>query len=348
MFFNHGSKACASTFLRLPDGMDCAERGFWEQDMLTETSGTHRPVENPGQRTGDYVLMTAAYNEEANIARTIDSVLLQTVLPKRWLIVSDGSFDRTDEIIKTYAAQHDFIAFRKISRPPGRSFGSKVTALRAGHQVFDGIAYEFIGNLDSDVSVGPTYFESLIGHLQNSPTLGIAGGFVFEEKEGRFQSRRVNRVYSVAHAAQLVRRACYEAIGGYAVLEYGGEDWHAQTSAKMNGWDVQAFPDLKIFHHRPTGEASNLLRHRFRQGRLDYSFGSDPVFEILKCVERFPERPFVAGGAARLVGFLWSWACREKRPVSDRFISFLRSEQKQKIQSLLRTSDLHAGLKTLR
>ena len=151
-------------------------------------------------------------------------------------------------------------------------------------------------------------------------------------------------MYSVAHAAQLVRRECYEAIGGYAVLEYGGEDWHAQISAKMKGWEVEAFPELKIFHHRHTGEGDNLLRHKFRQGRMDYSFGSDPLFEILKCVERSPEKPFVVGGLARFAGFVWSWVCRDRRPVSDEFIAFLRGDQRTKLRSLFRSARDRRGL----
>ncbi len=282
-----------------------------------------------------YVLMTAAYNEEAHIQRTIEAVLAQTLLPERWVIVSDGSIDRTDEIVRDYASKYDFIRFIRVDRRPGRSFRSKVIALRTGSKLLEDMSFDFIGNLDADVSVGRSYFEHLIVRFEKCPPLGLAGGFVYEETSGTFRSRRVNRVYSVAHAAQLLRRECYEGIGGYAVLEFGGEDWHAQTSAKMKGWGVQAFPDLMICHHRHTGEGDNLLRHKFRQGRMDHSFGSDPVFEVLKCLERLPEKPFLAGGAARLMGFVWSYVCREKRPVSDEFIAFLRREQKQKVLSLL-------------
>ena len=190
-------------------------------------------------------------------------------------------------------------------------------ALHAGNELLRDVSCAFIGNLDADVSIGPSYFEDLIARFDQRPSLGLAGGFVVEETSGEFRDRRQNRVYSVAHAAQLVRRECYEAIGGYAVLEYGGEDWHAQTCAKMKGWEVEAFPELKIFHHRHTGEGDNLLRHRFRQGRMDYSFGSYPAFEVFKCLQRLPEKPLLIGGLARLTGFFWSWVCRDKRPVSD-------------------------------
>jgi len=47
-----------------------------------------------------YVLITAARNEEAYIEKTIKSVISQTILPKKWVIVSDGSTDRTDEIVR--------------------------------------------------------------------------------------------------------------------------------------------------------------------------------------------------------------------------------------------------------
>ena len=288
--------------------------------------------------------MTAAYNEEANIEKTLESVLSQTLLPDRWVIVSDGSVDRTDEIVEKYAMQYGFIRFLRMTRTPGRSFGSKVIALRAGSELLKDIAFDFIGNLDADISLGRSYFEDLIAYFERRPKLGLVGGFVCEEVNGEFQSRRSNRVYSVAHAAQLLRRECYEAIGGYAVLEYGGEDWHAQICAEMKGWKVEAFPELKIFHHRHTGEGDNLLRHKFRQGRMDYSFGSAPLFEILKCLERLPENPFFAGGISRLMGFTWSYLCRDSRPVSDEFVAFLRREQNEKILSSLRSvpSDIRA------
>ena len=308
--------------------------GVSDPDMLTNVNEASHPVEQREQLNCRYVLMTAAYNEQANIERTIESVLSQSVLPDRWVIVSDGSSDGTDEIVQSYAKTHDFMRYLRISRSAGHSFRSKVLALRAGSKFLEDAMYEFIGNMDADVTVGPSYFEDLIARFVKRPRLGLAGGFVCEEKHGEFRSRRTNRVYSVAHAAQLVRRECYEEIGGYAVLKYGGEDWHAQVSAKMNGWEAEAFPELKVLHLRRTGEADNLLRHKFRQGRMDYSFGSDPLFEILKCVQRFPERPFILGSIAKLTGFVWSSVSRDPRSVSAEFISFLRAEQKEKLAKL--------------
>jgi glycosyltransferase involved in cell wall biosynthesis len=293
----------------------------------------------------EYVLMTSAYNEEAHIDQMILSVVSQTVLPKRWVIVSDGSMDKTDEIIRKYAEKHDFIRYLRRTKPPGRSFGSKARALMSGLAILEGVRYAFIGNVDADVWLEPSFFENLLNHFDRRPSLGLAGGQFFEEDAaGEFKSRKSNRIHSVTHAAQLVRRECYEAIGGYAVLEYGGEDWHAEVTARMKGWEIESFPTLKIFHQRHTGEGGSLLRYKFRQGRMDYSLGCDPSFEILKCLLRIRHKPFLVGCMARLTGFSWSWICRDKRPVSKEFVAYLRSEQKARVAALLRGGGLKRSI----
>ena len=287
-------------------------------------------------KTANYVLMTAAHNEEAFIEGTIRSVLAQTRPPRKWVIVSDNSSDGTDAIIERYSREHDFIHFLRISRTPGRSFGAKVIALRKGAPLLQDSEYDFIGNLDADISLEASYFEQLLNHFYSNPRLGIAGGFVYEDSGSGYRSRRVNDVRNVAHAAQLVRRECYEAIGGYAALKYGGEDWYAQTCARMRGWQVEALPQLKIFHHRHTGASSSAVKNAFRLGRLDYSFGSDPAFEFMKCLHRIQDWPYFLITFARLAGFGWPYLCGESREVPEEFASFLRKEQRERLSSTLK------------
>ena len=278
-----------------------------------------------------YVLTTAAHNEEANIARTLESVVHQTVLPKRWVIVSDNSTDRTGEIVQEYAVQHGFIELVQVARPPGRNFAAKILALREGYKLLRAVEYDFIGNLDADISLEPSYYQELLQRMNSTPLLGIAAGFVYEEVGGRFQNRRQNRIYSVPHGAQLVRRECFDAIGGYAVLRFGGEDTHAITSARMKGWQARSFPDLRIYHQRHTGNGLGQLRGAFREGQMDYHLGYDFLIETLKCISRMSERPFLVGGFLRMFGFLWPCVHGDHRAVTKEFIAFLRKEQRRRL-----------------
>jgi Glycosyl transferase family 2 len=347
MYFVLGKRGYANTSPRQATNIVDSSLFSSDPDRTTDaSSGIGAAVVR--QLGGRYALMTAAYNEEENIGQTIESVLAQTRRPERWVIVSDGSQDGTDAIVEKYAAQYEFIRFLRLTRAPGRNFGAKVRALQKGYKLLESTCFEFIGNLDADITLEPTYFENLIERFDHSPQLGIAGGFIHEKMGAEFQSRRSNRTYSVAHAGQLVRRQCYEQFGGYAVLEFGGEDWHAQTSARMNGWEAEAFPDLRILHHRRTGEGDDLVRYKFRQGRMDYCFGSLVGFEVLKCLQRVPERPFAIGGMARLTGFLWSYLQREKRPVASEFIAFLRNEQRAKLRFSLNRVRTNVQSKDLR
>jgi glycosyltransferase involved in cell wall biosynthesis len=282
-----------------------------------------------------YVLLTSAYNEEAYIGRTIESIAGQTLLPQRWVIVNDGSADRTDEIVQKYAAKYPFIRLVRIHEKHARNFGAQVVAINRGSEQLRDVDYEFIANVDSDLSFEPTYYSNLLQKFDEDPNLGLAGGFIFEEaQDGVFRSRLLNSEHSVGHAVQMLRRECYESIGGWVAMPHGGQDWVALVTAQMRGWRIKAFRDLPVFHHRPTGSADRRVRNLFREGRMDYSLGSYPPFEILKLVRRFPFKPYVLGSLVRLCGFLWGYWLREERPVSQEFVRFLRSEQKNALREL--------------
>jgi hypothetical protein len=274
-----------------------------------------------------YVIVTAAHNEEAFLELTIQSVLAQTARPLRWVIVSDRSTDRTDSIAASFARQHDFIRFLRLDHSLSRGTASKITALSEAIRQLGNCDYEFIANLDGDVSFDRDYFQSLLAYFDKDPVLGIAGGVVCEQRHGVFEPRIGNSLRSVAHAGQMVRRTCYDQIGGWLALEFGGEDWYAEVRARKSGWRVAAFSGQRLLHHRPTGGASPLLRHRFREGKMDHSVGSHPAFEIAKCARRVLEKPFLLGSVTRMSGFLWSYATRRPRAIDAETMRFLRREQ---------------------
>ena len=160
-----------------------------------------------------YVLITPARNEAAFIEETIRSVIAQTVRPLKWVIVSDGSTDGTDEIVQNHAAQHDWIELVRMPERKERDFAGKVYAFNAGYARLHGLQYDAIGSLDADISFDREYFAFLLARLSENSDLGLAGT-PFEENGKSYDYRFVS-IEHVSGACQLFRRECFQEIGGY-------------------------------------------------------------------------------------------------------------------------------------
>lgn len=286
-----------------------------------------------------YVLVTPARNEEAYIEETIRSVLDQTLRPSRWIIVSDGSTDRTDEIVRQYATDHPFITVVRSESTGERNFASKILAFRRGYEELRDIPHEFVGNLDADVTIPPEYFSRTLERLDTNPRLGICSAVYWYRSGSRIKRSRTRRD-GTAGSLQLFRRECYEQIGGFVLLEVGGEDTVAACMARMAGWETRSFDEPRAIVRRPSGafEGSGRLRSRFAQGATNYEWGAHPMFMVAKAVTRVPEPPYLFGSAALLGGYVHRWLCHPERNVPDTVVRFIQREQLERLRHALKPS----------
>jgi biofilm PGA synthesis N-glycosyltransferase PgaC len=274
-----------------------------------------------------YVLITAAWNEEEFIEEPLRAIVAQTVRPEQYVVVSDGSTDRTDAIVQEYSARYPFIQLHRIPKRHERSFAAQVDAINVGYEQLRDLKFDFVGNVDADISMNPDYFERLLAEYDSSPRLGLSGGTIFDKKGNTFIERRLNRVHSVMHGVQLFRRECFDLIGGYTRLPHGSPDWHAEVSLRMHGWEVRSIPTLQAFQHRPTGRGGSIVWYSYRQGLADYALGTHPLFELAKVARRIPYGYWGINALAELTGFIHAYWRRDPRAVSDDFVRFLRKEQ---------------------
>src|SRR5271163_2746121 len=93
-----------------------------------------------------YVIVTPARNEARFIELTLQSMVAQTFRPLKWVIVSDGSTDGTDEIVDKYSAQYDWIELIRMPERVERNFAGKVHAFNAGRALVADLPYDVIGN----------------------------------------------------------------------------------------------------------------------------------------------------------------------------------------------------------
>lgn len=275
-----------------------------------------------------YVLVSAARNEEGYIEGTLDSVTSQTCLPQRWIIVNDGSTDRTEEIVLKYCQKHPFI--EPVQRPltDERNFGSKAAAIATGYARVSALDFSYTGILDVDVTFEPGYYESVMERLDSDVQLGIAGGLLWDSCGSTFIQQKISIHWSVSGPVQMFRRACFEEIGGYWALRDGGIDAAAEVMARMKGWRVRTFPELKVLHHRRTGtEGKRVLKSCVQRGVQDYMLGYHPLFILLRCITHFREPPAALSSVAAMWGYFSRLVSRKRRVLPGDFVRFLRKEQ---------------------
>jgi hypothetical protein len=284
----------------------------------------------------DYVLITPARNEEEFIELTIQSVVQQTVRPLKWVIVSDGSTDRTDDIVRRYAQQHDWIDFVRMPDRIERNFGAKVACFNLGHKRVAGLDYAVLGSLDADLSFEAGYFEFLLRQFSSCPLLGVAGTPFAEN--GRTYDYRFSSKDHVSGACQLFRRECYEGIGGYVPLKGGGIDSVAVITARMKGWRTQTFTEMVTQHHRPmgTGNGGGKIAANFHFGQRAYRLGWHPVWQAFRSMYQMTKRPYVAGGAALLLGYMYAFVRQIDRPIPKELQEFQRRDQLKRLRLFLR------------
>jgi glycosyltransferase involved in cell wall biosynthesis len=284
-----------------------------------------------------YVLITPARNEEKHIEQLIQSMIAQTALPAKWVIVNDGSTDATASLVGPYLEKHPWIELVNLPAHRDRTFAAKVYAFNAGFEKVKSLEYEVIGNLDSDVSFDADYCEFLLNKFEADPRLGVAGT-IFREDGYSSATDSFEGQNHVAGGCQLFRRQCFEEIGGYVPNKAGGIDWIAVTTARMKGWTTRSFREKFFFHYRSLGTAErSLLASTFSYGEKDYYLGGHPVWEAFRVAYRATKKPYLVDGIALYSGYLSAFARRMKRPVSDELMRFHRKEQMSKLKVILKS-----------
>ena len=293
--------------------------------MQTQTQ-SHPEVstaEKPQRRK--YVIVSPVRDEERYLEQTILGVVRQTVQPAEWIIVDDGSRDKTGAIIDRYALQYSWIRAVHRSDRGARIPGAGV--MEAFHDGYDRLAtsnWDYIAKLDGDVGLEPHYFERCFERFEADPKLGMCGGTMYCFKNGSLVVE-ANPVFHVRGPIKLYKRSCWDAIGG--LVKAAGWDTIDEVQANRLGWRTRSLVELKVIHLRPTGEVQGVWRDGVKMGRAAYFSGYHPVFMLAKCVRRLFQRPYVIRAAAHGYGFLNAYVKRAPRVGDPALIRYVRNQQ---------------------
>jgi poly-beta-1,6-N-acetyl-D-glucosamine synthase len=272
-----------------------------------------------------YVVITPVRDEERYLPRSIESMVSQTIRPQEWVIVNDGSKDRTRDIIEEAGRSYPWIhgvhredrGYRKWGAGIIEAFYSGFNALRCSN-------WDFMSKLDGDLSFEPGYFESALEKFRENQKIGIGGGRLYHFESGR-KIIEACPSFHVRGGAKIFRRACWEAIGGLWVGP--GSDTVDEVKANMLGWTTMSFPELEMLHHRPTGSSWGNWGGLVKDGKVDYVYGSHPAFLTAKSAVRLFRRPYVVGSVALVYGYVAAYLQRIPQVDDPELIRYLRRQQ---------------------
>lgn len=276
-----------------------------------------------------YLLISPCRDEANYLQITIDSVVAQSVLPTKWIIVDDGSLDDTPKILAEAAGRYPFIEVIRRDRNGERKVGPGVIdAFYAGFEKINPEDYDYICKFDTDIDIPPNYFESLMQRMEANPRIGTCSGKpYFRGKPEQLISEKCGDETSVG-MTKFYRIECFQQIGGFVrEVMWDGIDCHR---CRMLGWIACSWddPELRFIHLRPMGSSQKgMLTGRMRHGFGQYFMGTGLLYMTLSALYRMVRPPMIIGGLAMLVGYLKSMFTGQKRYDDPEFRKFLRQYQ---------------------
>ena len=280
----------------------------------------------------NYYIIIPAYNEEKNISLTLDSVLKQSLLPQKVVIVNDNSTDTTAEIIKEFTKKHNFISLVNTDSEQIHLPGSKVIkAFNRGLETLDE-NYDFIVKLDADLILPENYFERIARIFSENPKVGMAGGRAFIEKDGKWILESLTDDDHIRGAFKSYRKECFLQIG--KLKSEMGWDTVDELLARYYGWEISVDKFLEVKHLKPTGSEYN-QKSRYKQGeafyRLGYGFWITLLASLKLAVKKKKPLLFVD----YLNGFFKAKKSKKTLLVNSEQAKFIRNYRWKKIKSKL-------------
>jgi biofilm PGA synthesis N-glycosyltransferase PgaC len=278
-----------------------------------------------------YVIVSPVRNEEDYISLTLDSVISQTIQPRLWVIVDDGSSDNTNRIVRSYLEENPWIKLLEFNKEGPRKRGGRIVDVFNAGLKFVNEDFNFIAKLDGDLSFAADYFEKLIIKFHENPRLGIVGGecYILAKKNKKWKLE-VTPPDHVRGPTKFYRKECFDDINGLTPVN--GWDSIDEWRAQMKGWETRGYSEIKVYHHRPTGATEGWLGGYVRQGEFAYFLGYPWIAILARGLYRaYKESPLILAGFSIIWGYLSSWWKNQPKFDDQEMMAYVRKKQYRRL-----------------
>ncbi|TBX67667.1 glycosyltransferase family 2 protein [Flavobacterium silvisoli] len=280
----------------------------------------------------NYYIVIPSHNEEQFIGLTLQSLIDQTVLPQKIVVVNDHSTDKTAEIVSAFAQQHPFIHLVNKTSDAVHLPGSKVIqAFQKGLETLDD-NYDVIVKADADLIFPANYFETIIRHFEADATIGMAGGFAYIEKNGHWILENLTDKDHIRGAFKAYRKEAFKQIGGLRPAM--GWDTVDELLCKFYHWKVVTDEQLQVKHLKPTGANYNKAS-RYKQGEAFYSLGYGFIITCVASLKLAMRKGKPLLFIDYIKGFLKAKSAKKPLLVTAEQARFIRKYRWQKMKEKL-------------
>ena len=214
-----------------------------------------------------YYIVIPAHNEASFIKKILQSIVSQTQLPQKVVVVDDNSTDATPKIIQDFVNKYSFISLVQTTSSTQHLPGSKVIqAFYKGYETLND-DYDVILKLDADIILPNHYLKTLTQHFNSDEKIGMVGGFAYIEKNGKWVLENLTNKDHIRGAFKAYRKQCFYDIGKLKIAM--GWDTVDELLAQYHNWKIKTDETLQLKHLKPTGKTYNKAA-RYKQGEAFY------------------------------------------------------------------------------
>jgi len=276
-----------------------------------------------------YVVVTPVRDEEKYVDHTLKSMISQNILPVEWIIVNDGSRDRTGQILDRYAREFSWIhVLHRTDRGYRKAGGGVMDAFYEGYNTLREKNWDFIVKLDGDLIFKSNYFSDCFDEFMKNTKLGIGGGTIYNNIGGKYEVEDCPE-FHVRGATKIYRRDCWIAIG--ELIRAPGWDTLDEIKANMFGWETRSFRNIPLYQERITGGADGQWKNSVKNGMANYVSGYHPLFFFFKCVKRLIKKPILINSVGLMYGYISGYVQHVEQVKDDDLIKYIRMQQKNKL-----------------
>ena len=276
----------------------------------------------------NYYIVIPAHNEADSILLTLESLVKQTLSPKKILVVNDNSTDDTEKLVSAFASKHANIALVNNQSSEEHLPGTKIiNAFYKGYEVLDE-NYDVICKFDADLVFPSNYLEVLTYHFKQDQQVGMAAGFCYIKKNEEWVIEGLTNKDHIRGALKAYRKDCFLQIG--MLKRSMGWDTIDELLAQFYDWKIVTDESLHIKHLKPTG-LNYAKRSKFLQGEALYKLRFGFLLAFLSSLKLAYKKRNLKLFFNYIIGYIRAVFSKTERLITKEQGKFIRNYRWKKI-----------------